>query len=111
MQIVPHPLIERDIIAMAEHVYAVSGDGNAARRRIAELRELLGRVQENPDLGAPLDGDLSGWRIRHGGKRRLVSVVYRHDAERDRLYLALISFGGQDWAARAPRRREHFPRQ
>lgn len=94
--IVPHPLFERDIIGMAEHVLAVSGDGNAARRRVLEARALLACVQEDPDLGRPLDGDLSGWRIRHGGKHRQNSVVYRYDGAANRLYLALLSFDGQD---------------
>ena len=28
-----HLLVQRDIVAMASHVYAVSGDGNATRRK------------------------------------------------------------------------------
>ena len=111
MQIVPHPLFERDIIGMAEHVMAVSGDGDAARRRVLEARALLGRVQQEPDLGRPLDGGLAGWRIRHGGKHRQISIVYRYDGSADRLYLALLSFGGQDWKGRATPRRAHFPEE
>ena len=108
MRIVPHPLLERDIIGMAEHVHAVSGDGNAVRRRIVEARELLGGVQDNPNLGAPLAGKLAGWRVRHGGKHRQISVVYRHDTKTNRLYLALVAFGEQDWMGRVTGRRNHL---
>lgn len=109
MRIVPHPLLESDIIAMAEHVYAVSGDADAARRRIAEARALLDSVRDDPDLGRPLSGELAGWRVRHGGQRRQISVVYRHDAAMDCLYLALVTFGGQDWTGRATGRHDQFP--
>ena len=97
MRIVPHPLLGRDIIGMAEHVHAVSGDGNAARRRIVEARELLGYVQDNPDLGTPLAGELAGGRVRHGGSHRQISVVYRYDANTDCLYLALVAFDWTGW--------------
>jgi plasmid stabilization system protein ParE len=96
MQIVPHPLVERNIVGLAEHVHPVTGDGEAARRRILEVRALLGRVRDEPDLGAPLPGELIGWRVRHGGLRRQISIVYRHDVEEERLYIALVAFGGQD---------------
>jgi hypothetical protein len=111
MQIVSHPLVERDIVGLAEHVHAVTGDGEAARRRILEVRALLGRVRDEPDLGAPLHGELIGWRVRHGGRRRQISIVYRRDAEEDRLYIALVAFGGQDWMDRATGRRDIFRRR
>ena len=101
MRVVPHPLLERDIVGIAEHVHAVSGDAAAARRRIAEVRELVGAIVEEPGLGTALGGPLFGWRVRHSGGGRRITVVFRNDASRKALYVALIAFGGQDWERRA----------
>jgi hypothetical protein len=35
-------------------------------------------------------------------------VVFRHDPKTDRLYLALVAFGGQDWSRRLSARTEQF---
>ena len=96
MQIVLHPLLERDIVGIAEHVHAVSGDAAAARRRIAEARDLIAAIAEEPNLGRALDGDLSAWRVRHGGEGRRITVVFRHEVGNDALHVALVAFGGQD---------------
>ena len=94
MHVVPHPLLECDIVGIAEHVHAVSGDAEAARRRISEVRDLIAAVIEEPGLGTALDGALSGWRVRHGGRGRRITVVFRHDPGKGALYFALIAFGG-----------------
>lgn len=104
MRVIPHPLLERDIVGMAEHVFAVSGNGDAARRRISEARELIEAIVSEPGLGTILDGALAGWRVRHGGQARRVTVVFRHDSSLDALYIALVAFGGRDWEAHAARR-------
>ena len=101
MRIVPHPLLEQDIVGIAEHVHAVSGDAAAALRRIAEVRDLIAAIADEPGFGVPLDGDLAGWRVRHGGTGRRITVVFRHDAGRGALYVALVAFGRQDWEERA----------
>lgn len=101
MRIVPHPLLERDIVGIAEHVHAISGDAMAARRRIGEVRDLIAAVIEEPGLGTALDGAMSGWRVRHGGRGRRITVVFRHDPGQDALYVALVAFGGQNWKGKA----------
>ena len=101
LRVVPHPLLERDIVGIAEHVHAVSGDAAAARRRIAEVRDLVAAIVEEPGLGTALGGPMSGWRVRHGGAGRRITIVFRHEANRDALYVALVAFGGQDWEGRA----------
>ena len=108
MKLVPHPLLERDIIGMAEHVFRVTGDPEAARRRLAETRALIGDIMREPALGSRLGEQAEGWRIRHGARDRRISVVFRHDPEADRLYLALVAFGGQDWTTRLAARTRHF---
>ena len=109
MRILAHPLLRRDISGIAEHVLSRSGDPEAARRRVIEIRELLAAVQDQPGHGAPLADTLPGWRMRHGGKGRKILIVYRYDPQDDLLCLALVAFAGQDWTARATDRRQDFP--
>ncbi len=106
MRIVAHPLLDRDILGMAEHVFTVSGDAGAARRRIAEARDLIAALVEEPGSGVALGDGLPGWRARHGGGGRRITVVFRHDAAAGALYIALVGFGGQDWQGRASGRAE-----
>ena len=101
MRVVPHPLVERDVVGIAEHVHAVSGDAVAARRRIAEVRDLIAAIMDEPGLGTALGDPLAGWRVRHGGGGRRIKVVFRHDASQEALYVALVAFGGQDWMGQA----------
>lgn len=108
MKLVPHPLLERDIIGMAEHVFQVTGDPEAARRRLAETRALISDIMREPALGSRLGEQAEGWRIRHSARDRRISVVFRHDPKADCLYLALVAFGGQDWTTRLTARTQHF---
>lgn len=102
MRLVRHPLVEQDIRALAEHILTVSGDPAAALRRIDEIDALTAAILDNPDLGARLGGPLSGWRVRHGGQGRALSIVYRPEGER--LLIVLVAFGGQDWLTRSEAR-------
>jgi hypothetical protein len=108
VKLVPHPLLERDIVGMAEHVLHVTGDPGAANRRLAEARALIEDIIREPGLGSRLGAHAEGWRIRHSARDRRISVVFRHDPKTDRLYLALVAFGGQDWSRRLSARTEQF---
>ena len=103
MRIVRHPLVAQDIRALAEHVLTVSGDRAAALRRLDEIDALIAEIVANPDLGARLDGALTGWRVRHGGQGRAITLVFRPEGER--LLVALVAFGRQDWTTTSAARR------
>ena len=98
-RIVRHPLVAQDIRALAAHVLAVSGDAEAALRRLDEVDALMDAIRARPDLGAALGDTLPGWRARHGGKGRALTIVYR--AEEDHILVALVAFAGQDWLSAA----------
>ena len=101
MKVVPHPLLERDLVGIAEHVFAVSGDGAVARKRISGARALIQAIAADPRLGTTLDGGLAGWRVRHGGQGRRITVVFRHHTALDAIFVALVAFGGRGWEAYA----------
>jgi plasmid stabilization system protein ParE len=99
---VRHPLMDRDLIEMAEHIARTTGgDVEAALRRLDEVDELIRDIAANPASGARLAGPLSNWLVRHGGRGRRVTIVFRAEAEAGVLYIALVAFGGRNWMAEA----------
>lgn len=107
MQLIRHPLVERDIIGIADHiVQSTMGDIGAARRRLDEIDLLLEDISKNPFSGTRLAGKLEGWLVRHGGKDHRLTVVFKSDAERRLLYVAMIAFGGRNWMVGSEARSE-----
>jgi plasmid stabilization system protein ParE len=103
-----HPLVRRDLRELARHVAEVSGDLRAAVRRLDQVDALLTDILANPGSGAILSAELSGWRVRHGGAGRRITIVFRFSEEDQCLQIALVAFGGQDWMGTAPDRSEAF---
>ena len=98
MRVVRHPLVDRDLVALVDHIVEVTnGDFAAAARRLDEVDELLATIQDTPHSGARLSGALNGWLVRHGGRRQRITIVFRSDTDRDCIFVALVAFGGQDW--------------
>ena len=99
---VRHPLVDRDLIAMVEHIVETTGgDIEAAARRLDEVDALLREIAANPASGARL----SDWLARHGGRGRRIRIVFRADLDAGVLHVALVAFGGQDWMTMAEERR------
>ena len=107
MRQIRHPLVERDIIAIEEHIVETT-DGNitAAERRLDEIDDLLKDIAGNPFSGIRLSGSLEGWLVRHGGRDFKITIVFRPDADAQCLYIALVAFGGQDWLTKGSARLE-----
>ena len=97
MRQIRHPLVEQDIIAIAEHIVETTG-GNiaAAERRLDEIDDLLHDIAGNPLSGIRLSGSLEGWLVRYGGRDNRIMIVFRPDTVSQCLYVALVAFGGQD---------------
>ena len=93
-----HPLVERDLVGIVEHIVDVTqGDFDAAARRLDEIDALIGDIAANPTSGMRLTGPLDGCLVRHGGRGHRLTIVFRADLEREVLQIALVAFGGQDW--------------
>lgn len=103
-----HPLVRRDLRELARHVAEVSGDLRAAARRLDQVDAFLTDILENPNLGSILSAELSGWRVRHGGAGRRITIVFRFTEDGGCLQIALVAFGGQDWMGAAPERSVAF---
>ncbi len=102
MRVVRHPLVDRDLIALVDHIVEVTnGDFAAAARRLDEVDQLLAAIQDTPHSGVRLSGALNGWLVRHGGRGQRITIVFRSDPDQDCILVALVAFGGQDWMAAA----------
>ena len=103
-----HPLVRLDLRELARHVADVSGDPGAAAGRLDQVDALLGDILANPKSGTFLSDALPGWRVRHGGPDRRITIVFRLTEAGDRLQIALVAFGGQNWMGTAPDRSAAF---
>ena len=109
MRQIRHPLVRRDVMGIFDHVLETTqGNLAAAERRLDEIDDLLRAIADNPASGVRLDGHLAGWLARHGGRGRMITVVFRSDLEARLLHIALIAFGGRNWLDAAVGRRS-FP--
>jgi len=95
MRLIRHPLVNRDLTALVDHIVETTqGDFAAASRRLDEIDNLLAEIAGNPLSGMRLIPPLDGWLVRHGGRGHRITIVFC--AEGDNLYIALVAFGGQD---------------
>ena len=107
MQLVRHPLVAQDLIALVAHIVEVTrGDTAAAMRRLDEAEALVRSILEDIRSGVRLTGALEGWLVRHDGRDQRLSIVFRPDDRHGVLYIALIAFGGQDWMNGPANRRD-----
>jgi len=107
MRLIRHPWVGRDLVALVDHIVEVTqGDFAAAARRLDEVDALLAAILASPGSGMRLAAPLEHWLVRHGGRGHRLTIVFRADAERDVLYIALVAFGAQDWIAEGEVRKE-----
>ena len=106
MRVIRHPLVARDLAALVDHIIEVTGgDFAAAERRLDEIDALVSDIITNPMSGMRLSSPLEGWLVRHGGRGHRITIVFRLDRDADRLFVALIAFGGQDWITKGEARK------
>ncbi len=109
MRQIRHPLVRRDVLGIFDHILdSTQGDLEAAERRLDETDELLRAIADNPASGVRIDGPLAGWLARHGGRGRMITVVFRPDLGAGLIFIAMVAFGGRNWLAEAAGRRD-FP--
>jgi hypothetical protein len=98
MRLIRHPLVNRDLVALVDHIVeTTSGDFDAAGRRLDEIDTLLADILANPLSGMRLAPPLDGWLVRHGGRGQRITIVFKPDPQQAVLYVALVAFGRQDW--------------
>lgn len=92
MRLIRHPLLARDLKALVEHILdATGGDIAAAGRRLDETEAMLRDISSNPFSGTRRAPPLDGWQVRHGGRGHRLTIEFHADADRDALYVALVT--------------------
>ena len=96
-----HADFQADIDGIQSHILDVTGDSNAALRRVREIDALVKRILENPLSGTRLDSDLEGCLRRSGGRDQKIVIVFEPFIDEGFVLFLLASFGGQNWSERA----------
>lgn len=92
-----HPLVRRDIYEIGAHIETVSGDPQAAKRRMMEIDTAYQDILDRPGSGMRLDGFLEGYCVRHVGRNNMLSIVFQHDKEAQTIFIVHVAFGGRNW--------------
>lgn len=98
------PQFRADIDNLGAHITDMTGDPEAALRRIREVDALVRQILLNPLSGYRLHGPLEGYLRRSGGRDNKISIIFEPCIEENYVLFLLASFGGQNWSTTAAAR-------
>ena len=93
-----HPLVERDLDAIARWIVDHAGV-EAAERRLGEIRATISSLAQTPHRGTTRDEIAPGLRAIPAGRKAVIAFTVDDDA--GEVYVHTITYGGADWAARS----------
>lgn len=96
-----HPLVARDLDAIAHWILDYAGPDSAARK-LAEIEAAIAALKETPHKGSLRDDIVAGLRAIPVGRKAVIAFVV-DDAAAEVLVYA-VSYGGADWAMRSSAR-------
>lgn len=97
MRLVRHPLVDRDLAVLVDHIVETTGgDFAAAARRLDKVDALVAAIASNTRSGYRLGPPMDRWFFRHGGSGQRPAVVFIEDPGADRLPIEPFAFGAQD---------------
>jgi toxin ParE1/3/4 len=100
-QIRLHPLVARDLKAIAHAIIEHAGPEVAARK-LAETEAVVATLEETPHKGSIRDDIAPGLRAIPAGRKGVIAFVVDDDDYEVLIYT--ISYGGADWMARTSTR-------
>ena len=92
-----HPLVARDLDAIARWITDHAGS-EAAERRLAEIRGAITSLADFPRRGLLRDEMAPGLRAIPAGRRAVVAFTV--DDEAGEVFIHAVTYGGADWTAR-----------
>ena len=93
-----HPLVRRDLEAIAQWIIDHAGI-EAADRRLTEIEESIAGLAHIPHKGSIRDEIAPGMRAIPAGRKAVVAFTV-DDAAREVLIQA-VTYGGADWVGRS----------
>jgi toxin ParE1/3/4 len=96
-----HPLVARDLDAIAQWILNYAGP-DAAVRKLAEIEAAIATLKATPHKGSPRNEIAHGLRAIPAGRKAVVAFTVDDDAAEVLIYA--VTYGGADWAMRSSTR-------
>lgn len=96
-----HPLVARDLDAIAQWILDYAGSDVAARK-LAEIEAAITTLKVTPHKGSLRDEIAPGLRAIPAGRKAVIAFVVDDDAREVLIYA--VTYGGADWAMRSSSR-------
>jgi len=96
-----HPLVARDLDAIAQWILDYAGP-DAAARKLGEIEAAIGTLKATPHKGSLRDEIAHGLRAIPAGRKAVIAFVV--DDEASEVLIYSVTYGGADWAMRSSQR-------
>jgi toxin ParE1/3/4 len=96
-----HPLVARDLDAIAQWILDYAGPEVAARK-LVEIEAAIATLKETPHKGSLRDEIAHGLRAIPAGRKAAIAFTVDDDAAEVLIYA--VTYGGADWAMRSSMR-------
>lgn len=97
-----HPLVQDDLMAIADLVEGYAG-AQVAERKLAEIEAVIRGLAEMPLKGSTRSEIAPGLRAIPAGRKGV--VVFTVDEGRGEVLVHAVGYAGSDWIARSAGRR------
>lgn len=98
-----HPLVARDLDAIARWILDYAGPEIAARK-LAEIEAAIATLRDTPHKGSLRPEIAPGLRAIPAGQKAVVAFVVDDEAAEVLIYA--VTYGGADWVTRTTQRRK-----
>ena len=92
-----HPLVARDLDAIAQWIIEYAGPDVAARK-LAEIEAAIATLQATPHKGSLRDEVAPGLRAIPAGRKAVVAFLV--DDQAGEVLIYAVTYGGADWIRR-----------
>ena len=96
-----HPLVARDLDAIARWILDYAGP-DAAARKLAEVEAAIATLKTTPHKGSLRNEIATGLRAIPAGRKAVIAFVVDDDAGEVLIYA--VTFGGAEWVGRSSAR-------
>jgi len=96
-----HPLVARDLDAIAHWILDYAGP-DAAARNLGEIEAAIATLNATPHKGSLRDEIARGLRDIPAGRKAVIAFVVDDDQREVLIYA--VTYGGADWAMRSSAR-------
>ena len=96
-----HPLVARDLDAIAHWIVDYAGP-DAAARKLSEIEAAIATLKTMPNKGSLRDEITPGLRAIPAGRKAVIAFVV--DDEAGEVLIYAVTYGGADWVGRSSAR-------